>query len=188
MKIEANELRNGNIIVIQNKLWLITRTQHTQPGKGGAYIQAEMKSLGEGNKRSERFRSNENIERAHLEEANVQFLYRERNTYVFSHQETYEQFSVTEKELNGDSAFLEDGMILTGIFYEGKIMLVKLPSQVTLEVTECDLSLKGQTATSSYKPATLSNGLHTTVPQHIERGMQIVINTEDCSYAERSKR
>ncbi|ETZ04657.1 MULTISPECIES: elongation factor P [Holospora] len=188
MKIEANELRNGNIIVLQNKLWLVTRTQHTQPGKGGAYIQAEMKSLEEGNKRSERFRSNENVERAHLEEISMQFLYKERNAYVLSHQETYEQFSVTEKEFNANPAFLEDGMILNGVLYEGRVILVKFPSQVTLEVLECEPSLKGQTATSSYKPATLSNGLNTMVPQHIEKGMQIIVNTEDCSYVERAKR
>ena len=188
MKIEANELRSGNIIVIQNKLWIITQTQHTQPGKGGAYIQAEMKPLREGGKRSERFRSNENLERAHLEEIPMQFLYRENDTYVLSDQNTYEHFSVTKKELNGDPAFLEDGMILTVMVYEGQIILVKFPPQATLEIVECEPSLKGQTATSSYKPATLSNGLHTMVPQHIEKGMHIVVSTQDCSYIERCKR
>ncbi|PPE03347.1 elongation factor P [Holospora curviuscula] len=188
MKIEANELRNGNIIVIQNKLWLITHTQHTQPGKGGAYIQAEMKPLGEGGKRSERFRSSEHVERAHLEEVSMQFLYRERDAYVLSDQRTYEHFSLTKKEFNGDPAFLEDGMILTVTVYEGRIILVKLPPQVILEIAECEPSLKGQTATSSYKPATLSNGIHTMVPQHIEKGMSIVVNTQDCSYVERAKR
>ena len=187
MKVDANELRNGHVIVFQNKLWLVTRTQHTQPGKGGAYIQAEIKCLEDGTKRSERFRSSESVERAYLEGIKMQFLYREQDTYVCMDEKSYEQYHLSAKQLNADPAFLEDGMIIEVVLYEETPILAKLPPQVTLEITECDLSLKGQTASSSYKPATLSNGLSIMVPQYIERGTKIVENTEDCTYGEKSK-
>jgi elongation factor P len=187
MKVDANGLRNGHVIVFQDKLWVVTNTQHTQPGKGGAYIQAEMKCMADGTKRSERFRSNEEIERAWLEEKPVQFLYNQGTRFVCMDPESYEQLDIAHSHLNGDSAFLEDGMMLTVVLYEGIPIAAKLPSQVTLELSECDLSLRGQTATSSYKPAKLVNGLKVMVPQHLEVGMKIVVNTEDCTYAEKAK-
>ena len=187
MKVDANELRNGHVIVFQDKLWVVTGTQHTQPGKGGAYIQTEMKCMKDGTKRSERFRSSEEVERAWLEEKPMQFLYNEGTKCVCMDPVSYEQIEIPHSHLNGESAFLEDGMVLTVVLYEGMAIAAKLPAQVTLALAECDLSLKGQTATSSYKPAKLTNGLKVMVPQHLEVGMKIVVNTEDCTYAEKAK-
>lgn len=187
MKINGNEIRIGNILNYQGKLWVVTKTQHTQPGKGGAYMQVEMKAILEGTKLNERFRSAESIERVFLDEAPYQFLYAEGDDLVFMEQTTFEQITLP-RDLLGDSAvFLQDNMIINLSSYEGKPIAVSLPDTVVLQITEAEPVVKGQTATSSYKPAILENGVRVMVPPHIESGMRIVVNTQDSTYVERAK-
>jgi elongation factor P len=187
VKINGNEVRVGNIIDYQGKLWVVTKTQHVQPGKGGAYMQAEMKSLIEGTKINERFRSAESLERVYLEEMPHQFLYADGDDLVFMDQETFEQINLS-REFVGDAAvFLQDGMIVSLYMHEGKAISAKLPDTVVLEIIEAEPVVKGQTASSSFKPAKLANGERVMVPPHIDVGMKIVVNTADCTYLERSK-
>jgi elongation factor P len=187
VKINGNEVRVGNILDYQGKLWVVTKTQHTQPGKGGAYMQVEMKALVEGTKLHERFRSAETVERVFLDEAPYQFLYAEGDNLVFMDQETYEQITLPADLLGDSAAFLQDSMIVNISSYEGKPIAVNLPDSVVLEITEAEPVVKGQTASSSYKPAILSNGVRIMVPPHIEGGMRVVVNTSDSTYIERAK-
>jgi len=187
VKISGNEIRVGNIIDYQGKLWAVIKTQHVQPGKGGAYMQAEMKSLIEGTKLNERFRSAESVERVYLDEMAHQFLYAEGDDLVFMDQETFDQINLPRDFLGDAAAFLQDGMIVNLSMYEGRAISVKLPDSVVLEITDAEPVIKGQTASSSFKPATLSNGLRVMVPPHIGTGMRVVVNTLDCTYVERFK-
>jgi elongation factor P len=187
MKISGNAVRVGNVIEYEGKLWVAVKTQHTQPGKGGAYMQVELKSLIEGTKTNVRFRSAEQVERVYLDERPYQYLYAEGDDLVFMDQDTFEQITIA-RDFVGDSAdFLQDGMIVNVSSHEGKPISVQLPDTVILTITEADPVVKGQTATSSYKPAMLENGLKIMVPPHIESGMRVVVNTEDCTYVERAK-
>lgn len=187
MKISGNAVRMGNIIEYNNKLFVVTKTQHTQPGKGGAYLQVEMKGLLDGTKINTRFRSAETVERIYLDERPFQYLYPEGESIVFMDQETYDQINI-ERDFVGDSAvFLQEGMVVNVSMYEGKPVGVQLPDAVTLLITEADPVVKGQTASSSYKPAVLENGVRIMVPPHITSGMRVVVNTEDSTYVERAK-
>jgi elongation factor P len=187
MKINANSIRIGNILDHQGKLWVVTKTQHVQPGKGGAYMQVEMKAILEGTKLHERFRSSESVEKIHLDERPFQFLYKEGKFFVFMDQDTYEQFSLDEDFVGDSSVFLQDGMVVNISFYEERAITVQLPDTVILEVVEAEPVVKGQTASSSYKPAIMDNGIKVMVPPHIEAGMKVVIHTQDSSYIERAK-
>lgn len=187
MKIGGNAVRIGNILEYNGKLWVVTKTQHTQPGKGGAYMQVEMKGLLDGTKLNERFRSAETVERVYLDERPFQYLYPEGDDLVFMDQETYDQIHI-EKDFVGESvAFLQEGMIVNVSMYENKPVGVQLPDSVVLTIAEADPVVKGQTASSSYKPAVLENGVRIMVPPHITAGMRVVINTADSSYVERAK-
>lgn len=187
MKISANEIRVGNVLEHNSKLWIVTKTQHVQPGKGGAFIQAEMKELKGGQKLNERFRSADTVEKVFLEEKAFQFLYRDGEYLHFMDQTTFEQVQLPA-DLVGDSvAFLSDGMIVNICLYENDPISVELPQTVVLEIVEAEPVVKGQTATSSYKPAVLSNGVKVMVPQHIESGTKVVVDTSDGSYVERAK-
>lgn len=187
MKISANEIRVGNVLEHNSKLWIVTKTQHVQPGKGGAFIQAEMKELKGGQKLNERFRSADTVEKVFLEEKAFQFLYRDGEYLHFMDQATFEQVQLPA-DLVGDSvAFLSDGMIVNICLYENDPISVELPQTVVLEIVEAEPVVKGQTATSSYKPAVLSNGVKVMVPQHIESGTRVVVDTSDGSYVERAK-
>lgn len=188
MKISANDLRVGNVVDYKNKLWVITKTMHTQPGKGGAFIQAEMKALLDGQKLNERFRSSETIERAILEEIDFQFLYAEGDRLNFMNQETFEQIDLHESVLTDEQRpFLQDNMTVAIQFHNGSALAVRLPDTVVLEIIEADAVVKGQTASSSYKPAKLSNGVRIMVPPFIESGTRVVVNTADGTYVERAK-
>jgi elongation factor P len=170
-----------------SKLWVVTKTQHVQPGKGGAFMQVEMKELRGGSKLNERFRAADTVEKVFLEEIDFQFLYRDGNTLNFMNQVTFEQVQLSV-DLVGDSiVFLSDGMIVKICMYEGESISISLPPTVILEIVEAEPVVKGQTATSSYKPAILSNGVKVMVPQHIESGARIVVDTSDSSYVERAK-
>jgi len=187
MKISGNAIRPGNIIQHKNRLWVAVRTQHTQPGKGGAYLQVELKDIRDGTKLNERFRSSESVERVRLDEKPYQFLYEEGDLISVMDTETFDQIQLP-KEILGDAApFLKDGMVITVVSHEGEVVGAELPEQVTMEITEADPVVKGQTASSSYKPAVLENGVRIMVPPHIESGTRVVVNTADGTYIERAK-
>lgn len=187
MKINGNAVRVGNVIEHEGRLWVAVKTQHTQPGKGGAYMQVELKSLLEGTKTNVRFRSAEQVERIFLDERPYQYLYAEGEDLVFMDQDTFEQITIA-RDFVGDAAdFLQDGMLVDVCSYESKPISVKLPDTVILTITEADPVVKGQTASSSFKPAILENGLKIMVPPHIESGVRVVVNTADCTYVERVK-
>ena len=187
MKINGNSIRPGNIIQHKNRLWVAVKIQHTQPGKGGAYLQVELKDIRDGTKLNERFRSSETVERVRLDEKEYQFLYEEGNFITLMDLETFEQLSLA-KDILGDSvAFLKDGMLLKVISHEGEIVGAELPENVIMEIVEAEPVVKGQTASSSYKPALLENGVRIMVPPHIEVGIRVIVNTADGTYIERAK-
>ena len=187
MKIGGNEIRPGNVISYEGSLWVVVKTQHTQPGKGGAYMQAELKELLGNRKKDERFRAAEPVERIFLDETEMQYLYGDGETYTFMDPESFEQVTVPADLISVSPAYLQDGMTVTVGFYEGTPIFVHLPSKVELVIEEADPVVKGQTATSSFKNAVLSNGVKTLVPPHIEAGVRVIISTEDGSYVERAK-
>lgn len=187
MKISANSIRPGNVLEHNKKLWVVGKISHTQPGKGGAYIQVEMKSLKDGNKLNERFRSAEDVERAYLDEAVYQFLYMDGDNLTLMDLNSYEQILIA-KDLVGDPVvFLQDEMMVTVVSHEGSPIGVQLPEDVTLEVSETEAVVKGQTAASSNKPAILENGVRVMVPPFISTGDKLVIKTADRVYVERAK-
>lgn len=187
MKISANELRIGMLIEYNGKLWTAGNTQHVKPGKGGAFVQVEMKELKTGTKLNERFRSDEILEKVRLDEEECQLLYSDGDSYTFMNMTTFDQIQVS-KDIIGDSAcYLKDNMVVKISMYEGEIVGVVLPDTVVMEVVEADAVVKAQTAASSYKPAVLENGVRILVPPHIEAGTKIVVNTADSTYVERAK-
>ena len=189
MKIDGNHIKVGNILEINNKLWRVIRTQHTQPGKGGAYLQVEMKGLKEGTKMNERFRSSESVERAILNEKECQFLYSDEDKFYFMDNTNYDQIEIGADIITeNQSKFLKENDIITIQLYESQPVSILLPDHVRFAVIEADAVVKGQTATSSYKPAVLERDIKTLVPPFIEIGDVIVINTYDSSYVEKAKK
>jgi elongation factor P len=187
MKISGNEIKPGNVIEHQGRLWVAIKTMHTKPGKGGAYLQVELKDVRDGTKLNERFRSGETVERVTLEEREYQFLFSEGNQFTFMDLETYDQVSL-EKDFIGEGYdFLKDGMIVKLSMHDNQPITVQLPETLIMEVIEADPVIRGQTASSSYKPAVLENGRRIMVPPHIEAGTKIVVNTTDGTYAEKAK-
>ena len=187
MKINGNAIRPGMVIEHKNRLWRAVKIAHTQPGKGGAYLQAELKDIRDGTKLNERFRASEDVERVRLDQKEHQFLFADDDMLTFMDLETYEQISLAKDLVGEPVAFLQDGMTVTIEGYEGSPISVSLPETVIMAIIEADPVVKGQTAASSYKPATLENGVRTMVPPHIEVGTRIVVNTADASYMERAK-
>ncbi len=188
MKLNGNAIRPGMIIEHQKRLWRAVRIQHTQPGKGGAYLQVELKDIRDGTKLNDRFRSSETVERVRLDQKDYQFLFADGDMYTFMDNETFEQISLSEEVIGEiQVSFLQEGMTVTIESYEESPIAVQLPDSVVLAVTEADAVIKGQTATSSFKPAMLENGVKTMVPPHIAAGTRIVVNTADGSYVERAK-
>lgn len=188
MKISGNDLRVGNVISYQDRMYVVMKTQHTQPGKGGAYMCVVLRDLRSGSKKDARFRSSENIERLFIDEKEYQFLYKEGAQYVFMNMENFDQIHVDDNMFNVSPDFLQENMMVKIGFYEGSVTFVHLPAQVVLNVVEADPVVKGQTASSSYKPAKVSNGMRIDVPPHIGVGTDIVVNTQDASYVERFKK
>ncbi|MGB0670193.1 MAG: elongation factor P [Rhodospirillales bacterium] len=188
MKINGNAIRPGNIIEHQGRLWRAVKIAHTQPGKGGAYLQVELKDIRDGTKLNERFRSSETVERVRLDQKNYQYLYSEGDMYTFMDLENYEQIALNADLIGEDQIiFLQENMEVVIESYEESPISVSLPDTVVLEIVEADAVVKGQTASSSYKPAVLENGFKTLVPPHIEAGTRVVVNTADGSYVERAK-
>lgn len=187
MKVTALTLKPGNVIDYNGKLFVILKSEAIQPGKGNAVVQVEMRDVFSGNKVDERFRTQETVEKAFVDEMEFQYLYDEGNNATFMNNETYEQLSV-DKDLIGDPAvYLQEGMMVSISLHDGKPLSVTLPKHVTMEVIEAEPVVKGQTASSSYKPAVVENGQRVMVPPHIATGTRIVINTMDNSYVERAK-
>jgi elongation factor P len=187
MKINGNAIRPGNIIEHQNRLWVAVKIQHTQPGKGGAYLQVELKDIRSGSKLNERFRSSESVERVRLDEKEFQFLYEENDECTLMDQETFEQIAVQKSLIGEPAVYLEEGMTLVVSSHEGEIVSIALPDSVICTIEETEPVLKGQTAASSYKPAILHNGVRIMVPPHISMGDRVIINTGDNTYCERAK-
>ncbi len=188
MKINGNAIRPGNVIEHQNRLWRATKIQHTQPGKGGAYLQVELKDIRDGTKLNERFRSSETVERVRLDQREYQFLFQGDDDYTFMDNETYDQITLNVEFIGSDAAqFLQDGMTVQIESFEGSTIGVMLPESVNMEITEADPVVKGQTASSSYKPALLENGVKIMVPPHIEAGTRVQVNTADATYVGRAK-
>lgn len=189
MKIDGNEVKVGNIIRINSKLWKVIKTQHTQPGKGGAYLQVEMKNIIDGTKINERFRSSETVERVILDEKNCQFLYSADEKYYFMDNNSFEQIEIGSDIISkSQSIFLKENNDVTIQLYESNAVSIILPENVSFKVIESEPVIKGQTASSSYKPAVLERNIKTSVPPFIAVGDEIVISTSDCSYVEKSKK
>ncbi|WP_417623612.1 elongation factor P [Paremcibacter congregatus] len=187
MKIDGNNIRPGNVIEHQDGLWVAVKTQHTQPGKGGAYLQVELKNLRDGRKLNERFRASEKVEQVRLEQTEYSYLFENAGMYTFMNQETYEQIEISGDLIGDQAVFLQDGMEVTIESYEESPLGVKLPQNVILEVVETEPVVKGQTAASSNKPAIMENGSRVMVPPFVNTGDKIVVNTEECTYVERAK-
>ncbi|RIK94336.1 MAG: elongation factor P [Proteobacteria bacterium] len=186
MKIAGNAIRPGNVIEHQGGLWKAVKIQHTQPGKGGAYMQVELKNLRDGRKLNERFRSADAVERVRLDQKDYQYLFEADGKYTFMDTETFEQIEIDGELIGEQAAFLQDGMMVIVESYEGEAIGVSLPEFVTLEVVETEPVVKGQTAASSYKPAKLDNGVRTMVPPFINTGDRIIVATADSTYSKRA--
>lgn len=187
MKIDGVSIRVGNVLEHKGQLWVVVKTQHVKPGKGGAFNQVEMKDIRNGTKLNERFRSSENVERVRLDQKEYQYLYEDGDHLVFMDQESFEQIEISKEMLEERLPFLEENMHVTVELYEGEPIGVALPAQVTLEVEETEPVVKGQTAASSNKPAILKNGVRVMVPPFVNQGDRIVVDTNEVTYIERAK-
>ena len=182
MKINASEIRVGMLLEFKNDLWQVLKTQHVKPGKGGAFAQIEMKSVNKNNKLNERFRSSETVEKASLEEINYNFLYEDENNYFFMEPKSFEQVQI-KKDLVGEKGkLLTENLEVLIKFYNDNPISIDLPNQVKCKIESTDVALKGQTVSSSYKPAILNNGLSIQVPPFIEQGDEVIIDTRNLEY------
>ena len=186
MKISGVDIRPGNIIEYENGIWKVAKIQHTQPGKGGAYMQVEMKNLIDGRKNNVRFRSAETVERVRLDTKDFQYLFRDGDQLTFMDKESYEQITLDAGILGDAAAFLQDGMDVVLELYDEKPISVELPSTIEATIVEADAVVKGQTASSSYKPAVLDNGVRVMVPPHIGAGTRIVVDVYGQTYVRRA--
>ena len=182
MKIYASEIRVGMLIEYKDDLWQVLKTQHVKPGKGGAFAQIEMKSVNKNTKLNERFRSSESVEKASLDEIKHNYSYEDENNYYFMDPKSFEQINI-KKEIIGDKGkLLTENLEVNISFYNDKPLSIDLPNQITCKVASTDVALKGQTVSSSYKPATLDNGLNVQVPPFIESEDKIMIDTRTMQY------
>ena len=182
MKISGVDIRPGNILEYEGGIWKVAKIQHTQPGKGGAYMQVEMKNLQDGRKTNVRFRSADTIERVRLDTKDYQFLYEDGDMLVFMDQDSFEQINLPSDLLGDARPFLQDGMQVSLELWDEKPISVELPAQVEATIVEADAVVKGQTASSSFKPAVLDNGVRIMVPPHIASGTRIVVDVYEQAY------
>ena len=182
MKINAGEIRVGMLLEYKNDLWLVLKTQHVKPGKGGAFAQVEMKSVGKNTKLNERFRSSETVEKASLEETDFNYLYDDENNYIFMEPKTFEQIEIKKDIIGQKGKLLTENLGVTVSFHNDSAISVELPNQVKCKIETTDVALKGQTVSSSYKPATLDNGLNIQVPPFIESDDEVIIDTRTFEY------
>ena len=182
MKINAGEIRVGMLLEYKNDLWQVLKTQHVKPGKGGAFAQVEMKSLNKNTKLNERFRSNETVEKASLEEMTFSYLYSDEAKYFFMDPKTFEQIEIKKEAVGDKGKLLTENLEVSVSFYNENPLSIELPNQVQCKIETTDAALKGQTVSSSYKPAILDNGLNIQVPPFIEAGDEIIIDTRNFEY------
>ena len=185
MKINAGEIRVGMLLEYKNDLWQVLKTQHVKPGKGGAFAQVEMKSVNKSTKLNERFRSSETVEKASLEEINYNFLYEDGNIYFFMEPKSFEQIELKKNVVGEKGKLLTENLEVTISFYNELPISVDLPNQVKCKIEATDVALKGQTVSSSYKPAILNNGLNIQVPPFIEAGDEIIVDTRNLEYVKK---
>ena len=186
MKISGVDIRPGNIIEYETGIWRAVKIQHTQPGKGGAYMQVELKNLIDGRKNNVRFRSAESVEKVRLDTKDFQFLFADGEQLTFMDKESYEQTSLSKDLLGDAAAFLQDGMDVVMELWEERPISVQLPDTIEALIVEADAVVKGQTASSSYKPAVLENGIRVMVPPHIGAGTRIVVDVYAQEYVKRA--
>ena len=185
MKISGNEIRVGMLIEHKNDFWQVLKTQHVKPGKGGAFAQVEMKSLNRNTKLNERFRSSDTVEKASLEEIKFNYLYEDEDNYYFINPKTFEQINIKKNIIGEKGKLLTENLEVNISFYNEKPLSVEMPNQVTCKVKTTDVALKGQTVSSSYKPATLDNGINIQVPPFIENEDKIIVDTRTIEYVKK---
>ena len=185
MKINAGEIRVGMLLEYKNDLWQVLKTQHVKPGKGGAFAQVEMKSLNKNTKLNERFRSSETVEKASLEETTYNYLYSDEINYFFMNPKNFEQIEISKEKVGDKGRLLTENLEVSVSFYNEKPISIELPNQVQCKIETTDVALKGQTVSSSYKPATLDNGLNIQVPPFIEAGDQVIVDTRNLEYVKK---
>ncbi|MDA8837282.1 elongation factor P [Candidatus Pelagibacter bacterium] len=185
MKLYASEIRVGMLIEYKNDLWQVLKTQHVKPGKGGAFAQVEMKSVNKNTKLNERFRSSESVEKASLDETKFNYLYSDEADYYFMDPKSYEQINIKKETIGEKGKMLTENLEVSISFYNEKPLTVELPNQVTCTIDTTDVALKGQTVSSSYKPATLDNGVNIQVPPFIESGDKIIVDTRTMEYVKK---
>ena len=185
MKINAGEIRVGMLLEFKNDLWQVLKTQHVKPGKGGAFAQVEMKSVGKNTKLNERFRSSETVEKASLEEINFNYLYSDENNYFFMDPKTFEQIEIKKDIIGEKGKLLTENLEVSVSFYNDNAISVELPNQVNCKIASTDAALKGQTVSSSYKPAMLVNGIKVQVPPFIEAEDEIILDTRTLEYVKK---
>ena len=182
MKINAGEIRVGMLLEYKDELWQVLKTQHVKPGKGGAFAQVEMKSIIKNTKLNERFRSSESVEKASLDEINFNYLYEDDQNYFFMEPKNFEQIEIKKNIIGEKGKLLTENLEVTVSFYNESPVSVDLPNQVNCKIESTDVALKGQTVSSSYKPAKLDNGLSIQVPPFIEAGDEVVVDTRNLEY------
>lgn len=187
MKVIASSVRKGNVLDIDGRLYVVLTAQNFHPGKGTPVTQVDMRRISDGVKVSERWRTTEQVERAFVEEKEYDFLYADAEGFHFMEPATYEQVAVSEDVVGDQKVFLTEGMRCFVKTHEGVAIAIELPQKVTVEIAETEPVVKGQTASSSYKPAVLTNGVRVMVPPHVSAGTKIIISTDDNSYVERAK-
>ena len=187
MKVIASSLRKGNIVDLDGKLYVVVTAENIHPGKGTPVTQIDMRRISDGVKVSQRYKTTEQVERAHVEDREHQFLYSDNDGFHFMNMENYDQLTVPTDVIGDQAAYLQPEMKVKLSVHEGLVVAVELPQRAIVEVVETEPVTKGQTASSSFKPAKLSNGLRTMVPPHITAGTRIVVMTADGSYVERAK-
>ena len=185
MKINASEIRVGMLLEYKDDLWQVLKTQHVKPGKGGAFAQVEMKSVNKNTKLNERFRSSESVEKASLEETKYNFLYEDENNFIFMEPKSFEQIEIKKNIIGEKGKLLTENLEVSINFYNESPISIDLPNQVTCKIEKTDVALKGQTVSSSYKPATLENGLNVLVPPFIEAGDEVIIDTRNLEYVKK---
>jgi len=185
MKINATEIRVGMILEYKGDLWEVLKTQHVKPGKGGAFAQIEMKSINKNTKLNERFRSSEAVEKATLEETKFNYLYNDETDYYFMNPKTFDQINIRKDIVGEKGRMLTENLEVSINFYDESPLSIDLPNQITSKVKTTDAALKGQTVSSSYKPATLENGINIQVPPFIESGDKIVVDTRTIEYVKK---
>lgn len=187
MKVIASQIRKGNVVEVDGKLYVVLTAESFHPGKGTPTTQIDMRRLSDGVKVSERYKTTEQVERAFIETRTHNYLFEDANGYTFMNMDTYDQVTVPKDVVGDGAVYLQENMPCEISMYEGMPVAIELPARVVLEVVETEPVTKGQTASSSYKPATLSNGVRTSVPPHVTAGTRVVVMTQDGSYVERAK-